>query len=99
MILLQTNGNVNFTWCFYRSFANQKALSMWVHREASIGGAVKVRWVHRNTAVEATTEDMLESVGYPVQGQIPDDFLLYSDINALNLALSNNSIYASCYRA
>ncbi len=72
---------------------------MWVPKEVSIGGVVKVRWVHRNTAVEATTEDMLESVGYGVQGAIPDDFLLYTDIHALNIALANNSIYASCYRA
>ena len=99
MILLQTNGTVNFTWCFYRSFANQKALSMWVPRDASIGGVVKVRWVHRNTAVEATTEDMLESVGYPVQGLIPDDWAAGANMQALNLALSNNSIFASCYRA
>ena len=98
MILLQTNGTVNFTWCFYRSFANQKALSMWVPRAASIGGVVKVRWVHRNTAVEATTEDMLESVGYPAQGLIPDDWAA-ANMQALNLALSNNSIFASCYRA
>ena len=99
MILLQTNGTVNFTWCFYRSFANQKALSMWVPREASISGTVKCRWVHRGTAVEATTEDMLESVGYPVQGLIPDDFGAGAQMQALNLALANNSIYASCYRA
>ena len=59
MILLQTNGTVNFTWCFYRSFANQKALSMWVPKEVSISGVVKVRWVHRNTAVEETIENML----------------------------------------
>ena len=98
MILLQTNGTVNFAWCFYRSFANQKALSMWVPREASISGTVKCRWVDRNTAVEATTEDMLESVGYPVQGLIPDDFGV-ANMQALNLALSNNSIFASCYRA
>ena len=99
MILLQTNGTVNFTWCCYRSFANQKALSMWVPREASVGGVVKCRWVHRNTAVEATTEDMLESVGYPVQGLIPDDFGAGAQIQALNLALANNYINASCYRA
>ena len=95
MILLQTNGTVNFTWCFYRSFANQKALSMWVPREASVGGAVKVRWCHRNTAKEATTDEMLESVGYDVQ--IPDDFGAGANMHALNLALA--PVYASCYRA
>ena len=99
MILLATNGTVGFTCCFYRSFANQKALSMWVPKEASVSGAVKVRWVHRNTAAEATTEDMLESVGYPVQGLIPDDFAAGANMQALNLALADNLIFASCYRA
>ena len=97
MILLQTNGTVNFTWCFYRSFANQKALSLWVPKEVSISGAVKVRWVNRSTAAEASTEDMLESVGYPVQGLIPDDFATGANMHTLNLALSD--IFASCYRA
>ena len=71
---------------------------MWVPKEVSIGGVVKVRWVLRNTAVEATTEDMLESVGYPVQGLIPDDFGAGAQIQALNLALANNYINAPCYR-
>ena len=99
MILLATNGTVGFIWCFYRNFANQKALSMWSPREVSIGGVVKVRWVNRNSAVEATTEDMLESVGYPVQGLIGDNFSAgASGIQALNLALANNNIFASCFR-
>ena len=99
MIILETNGSVNFTWCFYRSFANQKALSMWVPREETIGGVVKVRWVNRSTATTATTENMLESVGYPVQGLIPDDFALGANMQALNTALSDNLIFASCWRA
>ena len=72
---------------------------MWNPKEVSISGTVKVRWVHRNHAVEATTEDMLESVGYPVQGLIPDDWAAGANMQALNLALANNSIFASCYRA
>ena len=71
---------------------------MWSPREVSIGGVVKVRRVNRNSAVEATTEDMLESVGYPVQGLIGDDFSAgASGIQALNLALANNTIFASCF--
>ncbi len=72
---------------------------MWVPKEVSIGGVVKVCCVHSSTAVEETTENMPESVGYRAQGLIPDDFAAGANMQALNLALANNSIFAPCYRA
>lgn len=40
---------------------------------------------------------MLESVGYGVQGTIPDDFGAGANMHALNLALA--PLFIACYRA